>query len=134
MPRIAFIGVLISWLMLARNSLLAVLAASASRRASRSVSLRTRAVMSRAIPTVPATRPSPSCSDVLMVSTRLSLPSAFAWRSSMRLQPSDAITSASSARYLRAISGGWTSRSVLPIIWAGSAKPFAAASARLTAT
>ena len=85
MPRMAFIGVRISWLMLARNSLLAWFAASAACRASRSASACRRAVMSRAMPTVPATRPSPPCSAVLMVSTRVLLPSALTWCSSIRL-------------------------------------------------
>ena len=46
MPRIAFIGVRISWLMLARNSLLALLAASATRRACRSASAWRRSLRS----------------------------------------------------------------------------------------
>jgi hypothetical protein len=49
MPMIAFIGVRISWLMLARNSPLAMVASSARRLAiSSSRSARLRAVMSRA--------------------------------------------------------------------------------------
>jgi hypothetical protein len=56
----AFIGVRISWLMVAKNSLFARLDASATCQASRSLSACLRSVMSRAIPTVPITRPSES--------------------------------------------------------------------------
>ena len=60
MPMMPFIGVRISWLMLARNWLLAWFDASATRRASRSSSLCLRSVMSRETPTVPANWPLPS--------------------------------------------------------------------------
>ena len=59
MPMTPFMGVLISWLMFARNSLLARLASSAASRASRIVSsARRRSVMSRMISNPPATDPS----------------------------------------------------------------------------
>ena len=58
MPITAFIGVRISWLMLARNSALARLPASAASRAAiSSASVRLRAVMSRAMPSRPVQRP-----------------------------------------------------------------------------
>ena len=61
MPMMAFIGVRISWLMLARKSLLARLAWSAASRASRSSSWYFfSSVMSREIPKVPITSPSSS--------------------------------------------------------------------------
>ena len=62
MPSAAFIGVRISWLMLARNSLLARVAASAASVARRSsTSARLRSVMSKKVTTPPTGSPSCSC-------------------------------------------------------------------------
>ena len=59
MPRMAFIGVRSSWLMLARNWLLATLAASAAALAwTRASSARLRSVMSAETPMVEIIRPS----------------------------------------------------------------------------
>ena len=61
MPMMAFKGVRISWLMLARKALLARLAASAASLAIRNASAAClRSVMSREMPKVPTTRPSSS--------------------------------------------------------------------------
>lgn len=61
MPRTPFIGVRISWLMFARNSLLATLAASAASLAFRSSSsVCFCSVMSRFVPTTHSVRPSAS--------------------------------------------------------------------------
>ena len=66
MPMTAFIGVRISWLMFARNSVFARLAASAASRAAvSSPSTRFRSPMSLEIDTKPATAPSRRRSDVL---------------------------------------------------------------------
>ena len=74
MPMMPFIGVRISWLMLARNSLLARLAASAASLARRSSSsARLRSVMSRMMP---MTRPfPPALFGLSVMSTGNSLPS-----------------------------------------------------------
>ena len=75
-PRIAFIGVRISWLMLARKALFARLAAfAASRAARRSSSIRLRSVISRLIPRRPISSPSFPRKDVLSVSRSARLPS-----------------------------------------------------------
>jgi len=64
MPMMPFIGVRISWLMLARNSLFARLASSAARRArSAACSLSFRAVQSRTIDRNATGRPSSSRSS-----------------------------------------------------------------------
>ena len=75
MPMMPFMGVRISWLMLARNSLLVRVAASAASLASRiASSARFRAVMSREMPNVPTTRPSLSWNGILVVDTQVTWP------------------------------------------------------------
>ena len=76
MPRMPFIGVRISWLMLARNSLLARLAASAASFAfCSSACAFLRSVTSRETPKVPTMRPCGSRNGIFVVDTHVSWPS-----------------------------------------------------------
>ena len=75
-PRMAFMGVRISWLMLARNSLFASLEASAATLSCCNTSARLRSVMSRAATIIPAGLPSRSVNRAALSKTstrRLSL-------------------------------------------------------------
>ena len=82
MPMTPFMGVRISWLMLARNSLFARFASSATTLAApSSASTRLRAVMSREMPSAPTTRPSSTC-GVRVSSATTTPPPAFRIRSS----------------------------------------------------
>ena len=75
-PMMAFMGVRISWLMLARNSLLARLAASAASLAARSASAPLPSVMSREMPKVPITWPWGSRSGSLVDEHQVTWPSS----------------------------------------------------------
>ena len=104
MPMTAFIGVRISWLMFARNSVFARLAASAASRAAvSSPSTRFRSPMSLEIDTKPATAPSRRRSDVLRETQKTS-PCRVTLRMSPRNPPARVAAVIFSAR-----PGGFTS-------------------------
>ena len=75
MPKTPFMGVRISWLMLARNSLLARLAASAASFAFCISAIRLRSVMSWAMDETPTTLPSASTTEEADTATGAWLPS-----------------------------------------------------------
>ena len=134
MPMTPFMGVRISWLMLARNSLLARLAASAASLAwCNSVSVRLRPVMSRDTPNVPTMSPFRSRSGILVVETQVAWPSG---QTSFSSRPTTGrpvrMTSCSSRQACSACSAVKKSTSVRPTASAGSVRPKRAASARLT--
>ena len=114
MPMMPFIGVRISWLMLARNSLLSRLAASAASLARFSSTVRFFSVMSRRVTTTPPTAGSPVRS-LKEASTTRTPPSGRVRRTSADAAPPPAgRRAASKAAPKAARSSAWTSSAAGP--------------------
>ena len=133
MPTMAFIGVRISWLVLARNSDLTLADSSAASRASASsASASFSAVMSLETPSVPTISPSALRIGILVVSTQPSRPS---FHVSFSVLPMIACPvsrmACSSLSASRACSSLKKSASVFPTASPGSPSPKSLATARL---
>ena len=114
-PMMAFSGVRISWLMLARNWLLTSLAlASSTFIFSNSSSARFRSVISRSEENRPTTRPCSSSSGFLMVSNHRVVPSGSVISCSVMADSPAFMIRCSSSQYTWAWSAGNRSKSVLP--------------------